>query len=143
MANNTDALTEVLELAQQCEDLARAALAVSQGQLRTKVITQDIFDRAFQDYGLAMQKARDMYYQASHGLAQQILHSADLKTLTSETAALKSSLTNLQRTEHVLSISFGVVTVVAAVATAVITPNSLTLQGALAAATTLKQAILQ
>lgn len=143
MANDTDSLTEVLQLAQLCEDLARAALAVSQGQLRAKVIAQDAFDRAFQDYGLAMQKARDMYYQASHGLAQQIIHSSDLKTLTVETTALKASLANLQRTEHVLTVSFGVVTVVAAIATAVITPSSTTLQGALAAANTLKQAILQ
>ena len=40
-----------------------------------------------------------------------------------------------------LSISFGVVTVVGAVATAVVTPSAATLQGALSAATTLKQAI--
>jgi hypothetical protein len=138
---DTSSLTDVLQLAQVCEDLARAALGISQGQLRTKVIAQDVFDRAFQDYGLAMQKARDMYYQASHGLAQKLISSADLRTLASETAALKASLASLQRTEHVLSISFGVVTVVGAVATAVITPSAVTLQGALSAASTLKQAI--
>jgi hypothetical protein len=139
---DTSSLTDVLQLAQVCEDLARAALGVSQGQLRTKVIAQDVFDRAFQDYGLAMQKARDMYYQASHGLAQQLISSGDLRTLAAETAALKASLASLQRTEHVLSISLGVVTVVGAVATAVVTPSAATLQGALSEATKLKQAIL-
>ena len=92
---DTSSLTDVLQLAQVCEDLARAALGVSQGQLRTKVIAQDVFDRAFQDYGLAMQKARDMYYQASHGLAQQLISAGDLRTLASETAALKASLASL------------------------------------------------
>lgn len=142
MATDTDSLTEVLLLAQLCEDVARAALNVAQGQLRAKTIAQEVFDQAFQDYGLAMQKARDMYYQASHGLARQITSSADLKTLTDQTAELKRSLANLQKVEHVLTISFGVVTLVAAVATAVITPSSAALQQALGAATTLKQAIL-
>jgi len=141
MANDTDSLTEVLLLAQLCEDVARAALTVAQDQLRAKAIAQDVFDQAFQDYGLAMQKARDLYYQASHGLAQQITSSADLKTLTEQTAELKKSLANLQKVEHVLTISFGVVTLVGAVATAVITPSSAALQQALGAATTLKQAI--
>jgi hypothetical protein len=141
MANETDSLTEVLLLAQLCEDVARAALTVAQDQLRAKAIAQDVFDQAFQDYGLAMQKARDLYYQASHGLAQQITSSADLKTLTEHTAELKKSLANLQKVEHVLTISFGVVTLVGAVATAVITPSSAALQQALGAATTLKQAI--
>jgi len=141
MANDTDSMAEVLLLAQLCEDVARAALTVAQDQLRAKAIAQDVFDQAFQDYGLAMQKARDLYYQASHGLAQQITSSADLKTLTEQTAELKKSLANLQKVEHVLTISFGVVTLVGAVATAVITPSSAALQQALGAATTLKQAI--
>ena len=141
MAIDTDSLAEVLLLAQACEDVARATLGVAQSQLRTKVITQDVFDQIFGDYSIAMQKARDMYYQASHGLAQQIMHSADLKTLASETAELKKSLAHLQKAEHVLSISFGVVTVVAAVTTAVITPSSVTLQAALNGCLTLKQTI--
>lgn len=140
MAIDTDSLTEVLLLAQLCEDIARAALAVAQDQLRAKVIAQDVFDQAFLDYGLAMQKARDMYYQASHSLAQQIIHASDLKTLTAETAALKQGLAKLTKVERVLSISFGVVTLTAAVATAVIAPGSAALKEALAAATALKQA---
>ena len=141
MAIDTVSLTEVLQLAQVCEDIARAALSIAQDQLRTKLIAQELFDQAFQDYGLAMQKARDMYYQASHALTQQIIHSADLKTLTDETAALKQSLARLNRTEHVLSISFRVVTVIATVATAVTVPSSDALREALSAATALKSAI--
>ena len=72
MAIDPDSLKEVFQLTQLCEDVARAALGIAQDQLRTKLITQEVFDQAFQDYGLAMQKARDMYYQASHSLAQQI-----------------------------------------------------------------------
>lgn len=141
MAIDTDLLTEVLQLAQGCEDVARATLTVAQNQLRAKLIAQDVFDQVFQDYGLAMQKARDMYYQASHGLAQQIIHSADLKALSDQTAELKKALSHLQKAEHVLSISFGVVTLVASVAAAVTTPSSVTLQAALSSATTLKQTI--
>jgi hypothetical protein len=141
MAIDADSLTEVLLLAQLCEDVARAALTVAQDQLRAKTIAQEVFDQAFQDYGLAMQKARDLYYQTSHGLAQQITSSAELKTLTRETTELKKALSSLTKVEHVLSISFGVVTLVAAVATTVTVPSSAALQEALAAARTLKQAI--
>lgn len=141
MATDADSLTEVLLLAQLCEDVARAALTVAQGQLRAKLIAQEVFDQAFQDYGLAMQKARDMYYQASHGLAKQITSSADLKTLTDHAAELKKALAHLTKVEHVLSISFGVVILVAAVATAVTAPSPAALREALAAAATLKQAI--
>ena len=141
MAIDTDSLTEVLQLAQWCEDLARATLNIAQNQLRTKVIAQDVFDQAFQDYGIAMQKARDMYYQSSHGLAQQIIHSSDLKLLAEQTTELKRSLANLQKAEHVLSITFGVVTLVGAIATAVNTPGSATLREALTVATGLKQTI--
>jgi hypothetical protein len=141
MPIDTNALTEVLGLAQACEDVARSALGVAQNQLRTKAIAQEVFDRAFQDYGLAMQKARDMYYQASHGLAQQIMQSADLKRLSDQTAALKQALEHLKTTEHVLSISFGVVTLVAAVATAVTMPGSESLEAALSAVGTLSKAI--
>lgn len=141
MAINTDSLTEVLQLAQTCEDVARAALGIAQDQLRSKLIAQDVFDQAFQDYGLAMQKARDMYYQASHGLAQRIIHAADLKALTDQTTELKKALAHLNKAEHVLSITFGVVTLVAAVATAVTVPSGTTLQEALTAATTLKTVI--
>jgi hypothetical protein len=141
MAIDADSLTEVLLLAQLCEDVARAALNVAQGQLRAKTIAQEVFDQAFQDYGLAMQKARDLYYQTSHGLARQITSSAELKTLTRETTELKKALASLTKVEHVLSISFGVVTLVAAVATTVTAPSSAALQEALAAARTLKQAI--
>ncbi|HEX2690611.1 MAG TPA: hypothetical protein VHN14_28540 [Kofleriaceae bacterium] len=141
MAIDNDSLTEVLQLAQTCEDVARATLTVAQNQLRTKLIAQDAFDQVFQDYGVAMQKARDMYYQASHGLVQQILSSTDLKVLVIQTAELKAALVNLKEAEHVLSISVGVVTLIASVATAVITPSSDTLKGAVSAATTLKQTI--
>src|SRR3954468_22484302 len=101
MAIETDSLTGVFQLAQVCEDVARAALGIAQDQLRTKLITQDVFDQAFQDYGLAMQRARDMYYQASHSLAQQIIHAADLKALTDQTLELKAALARLIKTEHV------------------------------------------
>lgn len=141
MAIDTDSLTEVLQLAQTCEDVARAVLGIAQDQLRSKLIAQEVFDQAFQDYGLAMQKARDMYYQASHGLAHRIVHSADLKALTDQTTELKKALVHLNKTEHVLSISFSVVTLVAAVATAVTVPSGTTLQEALTAATTLKTVI--
>ncbi len=141
MAIETDSLTQVLALAQLCEDLARGALAVAQSQLRARTIAQDTFDQAYQDYGLAMQKARDMYYQASHQLAQQIIPTADLKTLTAQTVALNQSLANLNKVEHVLSISFGVVTVVAAVATAVTAPSSASLAGAIGAGKGLALAI--
>jgi hypothetical protein len=130
MAIDPDALPQVLELAQTCEDLARAALGVAQAQLRAKLLTQDEFDKSFQDYGMAMQKARDLYYQASHGLAQQVLHTAELKTLTDQTAAINQTLAKLQKTEHVLAISFGALSLVAAIATAVTAPGTETLEGA-------------
>jgi hypothetical protein len=141
MAIDSDSLAEVLKLAQACEDVARATLTVGQNQLRSKLIAQDIFDQVFQDYGVAMQKARDMYYQASHTLAQEIIHGADLKTLIDQTAELKHALVNLQKAEHVLSISIGVVTLVATIATAVLTPTTAALQTAVSATTTLKQTI--
>jgi len=141
MAIDTDLLTEVFQLAQACEDVARAALGIAQDQLRTKLITQDVFDQAYQDYGLAMQKARDMYYQASHSLAQQIIQAADLKTLAVQTAELKAALSRLTKTEHVLAISFGVVTLAATIATAVTAPSGPALSAALAAGMTLKNAI--
>jgi len=141
MAIDTDLLTEVFQLAQACEDIARAALGIAQDQLRAKLITQDVFDQAYQDYGLAMQRARDMYYQASHSLAQQIIHAADLKTLTDQTAELKAALSRLTKTEHILTISFAVVTLAATIATAVTAPNPVTLQAAVAAGMTLKTAI--
>jgi hypothetical protein len=142
MAIDTGSLTEVSQLAQVCEDLARATLTVAQDQLRAKLITQDVFDQAFENYSAAMQKARDMYYQASQGLAQQILHSADLKTLSGQTAELQKALASVQKAEHVLSISLGVVTLVGLVAAAVSTPTSDTLKAALNAATSLKTTIL-
>jgi hypothetical protein len=141
MAIDTEPLTQVLQLAQICEDVARAALGIAQDQLRTKLITQDVFDQAFQDYGLAMQKARDMYYQASHSLAQQIIHAADLKTLTDQTTELKASLARLTRTEHILAISFGVVTLAATIATAVTAPGEAALRAAVTAGTALKTTI--
>jgi hypothetical protein len=141
MAIDSAALTEVLQLAQVCEDVARAALVIAQDQLRTKLIAQDVFDQAFQDYGLAMQKARDMYYQASHGLTQQIVHSDGLKTLSDRTTDLKNALSRLNKVEHVLSITFGVVTLVGAVATAVTLPSEATLHDALTKAVTLKTVI--
>jgi hypothetical protein len=141
MAIDTDSLAEVFQLAQTCEEVARAMLRVAQNHLRTKLIAQDEFDRVFQDYGIAMQKARDMYYQASHGLAQQIIHSTDLKTISDQTVELQKALSHLKTTEHVLSISFGVVTLVSSVATAVITPSPATLQAALSAAVALKGTI--
>jgi len=141
MAIDSAALTEVLQLAQVCEDVARAALVIAQDQLRTKLIAQDVFDQAFQDYGLAMQKARDMYYQASHGLAQQIVHSDGLKRLSDQTTELKNALSHLNKVEHVLSITFGVVTLVGAVATAVTLPSEATLHDALTKAVTLKTVI--
>jgi hypothetical protein len=141
MAIDPDSLTEVFRLAQICEDVARAALGIAQDQLRTKLITQEVFDQAFQDYGLAMQKARDMYYQASHNLTQQIIHAADLKTLTDQTAELKASLARLTRTEHILTISFGVVTLAATIATAVTAPGEAALLAAMTAGMALKTAI--
>lgn len=141
MAIDPDALAEVLALAQGCEDVARAALGVGQRLLRDKAITQDTFDKVFQDYSTAMQKARDMYYQASHGLAQDIASAADLKELVAQTAALHRSLARLEKTEHVLTISFSVVTAVAAFAGAVITPSAVTVAAAYAAAKSLKQTI--
>jgi hypothetical protein len=141
MAIDPDALTQVLQLGQTCEDLARTALGVAQAQLRAKLITQDEFDKSFQDYSMAMQKARDMYYQASHDLAQQILHGAELKTLTDQTAALNQTLAKLQKTEHVLAISFGALSLVAAIAVAVTAPGTATLAGAYAAGTALKALI--
>jgi len=142
MAIDSDSLTEVLQLAQTCEDLSRAALGVAQNLLRAKLIAQDVFDQVFGDYGVAMQKARDLYYQASHTLAQQIAQSRDVKTLIARTQSLNQSLARLQKTEHVLTISFGVVALVAAITTAVITPGSATLEGAFTAARTLEGAIV-
>jgi hypothetical protein len=138
---NTNSLADVLALAQSCEEVARATLGVGQRMLRAKDITQETFDQVFQDYTLAMQKARDMYYEASHGLVQQLLQSAELKALTGETAELNRSLARLQKTEQVLTISFSMVTLVAALATAVMTPGSETLRGAYEAAKTVKDAI--
>jgi O6-methylguanine-DNA--protein-cysteine methyltransferase len=123
MAQDPDTLLCVLALGRACEDLVRAVLDIAQSQLRTRAITQQDFDQAFGDYTTGTQRARDMYYQASHDLAQQIASSADLKRLTDETAALKSSLAKLQTTEHVLAISFGAVTTIAAIATAVTAPS--------------------
>jgi len=141
MAIDPDSLTEVFQLAQICEDVARATLGIAQDQLRTKLITREMFDQAFQDYGLAMQKARDMYYQASHSLAQQIIHTTDLKTLTGQTAELKVALSRLTKTEHILTISFGVVTLAATIATAVTAPSESALQAAVTASLALKTAI--
>lgn len=138
MAIDPEALNQILQLGQSCEDLARTALGVAQAQLRAKLITQAEFDQAFQDYGTSMQRARDMYYQASHGLAQQILHAADVKTLTDQTVALSRTLASLQKADHVLKISFAAVTLVAAIATAVVAPGVGTLEGAYAAGAALK-----
>ena len=142
MAIDTDSLTEVSQLAQACEDVARATLTVAQDQLRAKLIAQDVFDQVFQDYTAAMHKARDMYYQASHGLVQQLLHSADLKTLSAQTVELKKAIASLQKAEHVLAISLGVVTLVGLVGAAVLTPTSDTLKAALGAGMSLKITIL-
>ena len=141
MAIDPDALAQVLSLAQSCEDVARAALGVGQRLLRNKDIAQDVFDQVFRDYSLAMQKARDMYYQTSHGLAQQIVGAADLKELLAQTAELNRSLAGLQKTERVLTISFSVVTAVSAIAGAVTAPSPATLEAAYAAAKSVKQAI--
>ena len=141
MAIDTDSLTAVSQLVQACEDLAHAVLTIAQDQLRTKLITQDDFDQAFQNYTLAMQKARDMYYQASSSLAQQILHATELKTLSNQTSELKAALSHLTRTEHVLAISLGVVTMVASVAVAVIGPSETSLRAAVTAGISLKTTI--
>jgi hypothetical protein len=141
MAIDPASLQEVLALAQTCEDLARAALKVAQDHLRAKQISQSEFDQAFGDYGVAMQKARDMYYQASHGLAQSVAQGADCKTLAAEAKTLGEALSHIQKVEHVLTISFGVVTLVASIATAVGTPGKATLEAALDAALTLKTAV--
>jgi hypothetical protein len=138
MAIDPTALQDVLQLAQTCEDLARGALGVAQAQLRAQLIPQGDFDQAFGDYGVAMQRARDMYYQASHNLAQQIAQSADIKALTAQTQALNQSIVHLQKIDHVLALSFGVVTLVAAITTAIVTPGTTTLEGAYNAATALK-----
>lgn len=141
MAIDTNWLAEVLALAQSCEDVARGALGVGQRLLRAKDITQDEFDQLFRDYSLAMQKARDMYYQASHGLAQQITSSADLKALAAETAELNRSLANLQKTQHVLTISLNIVTLVGAVAGVITAPGAASVEAAYSAAKTVKQVI--
>src|ERR1700733_5944455 len=112
MAIDPTALQDVLQLAQTCEDLARGALGVAQAQLRAQLIPQGDFDQAFGDYGVAMQRARDMYYQSSHNLAQQIAQSAYIKAFTAHTQALNQSLAHLQKVDHVLALSFGVVTLV-------------------------------
>jgi hypothetical protein len=141
MAIDPNTLQDVLALAQTCEDLARAALKVAQDQLRAKQITQAEFDQAFGDYGVAMQKARDMYYQASHNLAATVAQSADCKTLAAQTKALNDALAHLTKVERVLTISFGVVTLVASIATAVGAPTKAALEGAATAADSLKSAI--
>jgi hypothetical protein len=141
MAIDPDALTKIQDLGKACEDLAHGALGVAQSQLRARLITQAEFDQAFADYTTAMQKARDMYYQAAHGLAQQILHVPEIKALTDQTAALNQTLASLQKADHILKISFAAVTLVAAIATAVVTPGAGTLAGAYAAGTALKTLI--
>lgn len=141
MAIDPGNLQEVLALAQTCETLARAALKIAQDQLRAKQIAQAEFDQAFGDYGMAMQKARDMYYQASHNLAATVAQSADCKTLAAQTQALSDSLARVQKIDHVLTISFGVVTLVSTIATAVGAPTQAALAGAATAAATLKSAI--
>lgn len=141
MAIDTDWLADVHALAQTCEEAARAALGVGQRLLRAKDITQDMFDAVYRDYSLAMQRARDMYYQASHGLVQQITSSADLKGLTAETAALNRSLARLEKTERVLTISLGVVTMVGAIAGVITAPGAGSVEEAYAAGKAIKQAI--
>lgn len=141
MAIDPDSLQEVLALAQTCENLARAALRVAQDQLRAKQITQAEFDQAFGDYGVAMQKARDMYYQASHDLAATVAQSADCKALAAQTHALGEALAHVQKIDHVLTISFGVVTLVSTIATAVGAPTTGALEGAAKAAEALRSAI--
>ncbi len=141
MAIDPDALAQVLQLGQTCEQLARAALGVAQAQLRAKLITQDEFDQSFQSYGQAMQQARDMYYRASHGLAQEVLQLAELKTLTDQTAAINQTLASLQKAAHALALSLAAVTLVAAIATAVLAPGAGTLAGAFAAGNSLKTLI--
>ncbi|HEY0189940.1 MAG TPA: hypothetical protein VGC42_02385 [Kofleriaceae bacterium] len=140
MPTDPNALQSVLTLAQSCEDLARGALGVAQAQLRAQLISQAEFDQAFNDYSVAMQKARDLYYQASHNLAQQIAGDADIKKLTAETAALTKSVQHLQKIDHILTLSFGVVTLTAAIATAILTPGTATLEGAWTAFNTVKAA---
>ena len=130
MAADDDSVALVLALSQACEDLAGAALDAAQARLVAKTMSQDDFNQAYQDYSTAMQRARDMYYQASHSLAQQIASSNDLKNLTKQTADLNKSLANLKSTEKALTISFGVVTAIAAVATAVTAPSAATLGAA-------------
>jgi hypothetical protein len=141
MAIDTNWLAEVLALAQSCEDIARGALGVGQRLLRAKDITQDEFDQLFRDYSLAMQKSRDMYYQASHGLVQQITSSTDLKSLAAETAELNRSLATLQKTQHVLTISLNVVALVGAVAGVITAPGAASVEAAYSAAKTVKQVI--
>jgi len=141
MPTDPTALQGVLSLAQSCEDLARGALGVAQAQLRAQLITQAEFDSAFNDYSVAMQKARDMYYQASHNLALQIAGSDDIKKLTAETESLTKAVQRLQKIDHILTLSFGVVTLVAAVTTAIVTPGTATLEGAWNAFTAVKSAL--
>ena len=141
MAIDPSNLQEVLALAQTCETLARAALKVAQDQLRAKQIAQDEFDQAFGDYGVAMQKARDMYYQASHNLASTVAGSADCKTLATQTQALSDALAHVQKVDHILTVTFGVVTLVSTIAAAVGAPTTAALEGAGNAALSLKSAI--
>lgn len=141
MAIDTDWLADVHALAQTCEEAARASLGVGQRLLRAKDITQDVFDQVYRDYTLAMQKARDIYYQASHSLAHEIVSSVDLKALAAETAALNRALATLQKTERVLTISLGVVTMVGAIAGVVAAPGVGSVEEAYAAGKAIKQAI--
>jgi hypothetical protein len=141
MAIDTEWLKDVLALAQACEEFARGMLAVGQRQLKAKQITQEAFDQVYSDYALAMQKARDMYYQASSGLVQQITSSADLKALLAETAELNSAVATLQKAAKVMTISLNAVTLVGAITGVIVAPGAASLEAAYAAAKTIKQSI--
>lgn len=127
MPTDPQTLNLIFLLTQACEDLARASLTAAQNQLQAKSITQADFDVAFSDYATAMQQARNMYYQASHNQAQQMASSIDIKKLTDETTSLKNSLAKLQKAELILTTSFEVIAVTAAIAAAVTSPNAATL----------------
>ncbi|HEY4240779.1 MAG TPA: hypothetical protein VGM88_13245 [Kofleriaceae bacterium] len=134
-------LSDVLVLAQACEDLARASLHCAQAEYEDGALARSDFDDAFDDYDRAMQRARDLYITASHQLTTQIAGAATVMALTAETKELCASLANLKKTEHALTIAFGVVTAVAAVTAAVLIPGIATSEAAAKAANDLRKTI--
>lgn len=131
----------IFRLAQAYEETAGEIIDLALAQQRAGLLSQSEFNQVYQDYMSIMQRARDMYYGASHQLAQSIATEADVAALSTATDDLKKTLTGLQTTEKAISIALKVLTVVGTVAAAVLDPTHVSVAAAAASIATAAQGI--